>query len=120
MGMGFDTFGRSVTDRVSNQRHITMPPQITCAAALPGKTEKHENRISLKCCISALPESNKLFDIFNLFDSRLTMLYDSLNHVINAFSPQGCWGHWFRRKEVESAARAVHQCAVFWVSYFAR
>ena len=42
----------------------------------------------LKCCISALVE-------FNVFDSRLTlkMLYDSLNHVINAFSPQGCWGH---------------------------
>jgi len=22
-----------------------MPPQITCASALPGKTKKHENRI---------------------------------------------------------------------------
>jgi len=32
------------------------------------------------------------------------MLYESLNHVINAFSPQGCWGAWFRRKEVKSAA----------------
>jgi len=47
------------------------------------------------------------------------MLYDSLNHVINAFSPQGCWVPWFRRKEVESAheldcvARTVHhvRCA---------
>jgi len=78
-----------------------MPPQIT---------EKHEKiAFSLKFCISALPEFNQLFDFFNLFDSQLilTMLYDSINHVINAFSPQGCWGcngAWFRRKEVESAA----------------
>jgi len=49
---------------------------------------------SVKCCINALPEFNQLFDFFNLFDSRLklTMLYDSINLVINAFSPQGCWG----------------------------
>jgi len=48
----------------------------------------------VKCCISALPEFNQLFDFFSLFDSRLilTMLYDSVNHIINAFSPQGCWG----------------------------
>ena len=47
---------------------------------------------SLKCCISAF---NQLFDFFNLFDSRLTlaMLYDFLNHVINAFSYNYCWGH---------------------------
>ena len=105
-----------------------MPPQITCASALPGKTEKCENRISLKCCISALPEFNQLFDFFNLFDSRLilTMLYDSLNHVINAFSLQGYWRHGSRERklralqELDCVARAVHQYAVFWVSYFAR
>jgi len=65
---------------------------------------------SLKCCISALPEFNQLLDFFDLFDSRLilTTLYDSLNHVINAFSQQGCLRHaWFRRKEVESAAGVV-------------
>ena len=50
---------------------------------------------SLKCCISALPEFNHLFGFFNLIDSRLTltMLHDSLNHLINVFSPQGCCGH---------------------------
>jgi len=40
-------------------------------------------------CISALQEFNRsLHDFFNLFDSRLilTLLYDSLNLVINAFS----------------------------------
>ena len=65
-----------------------MPPQITCASVLPGKTEKHKNQMS------ALPEFNQLFDFFNLFDSRLIlkMLYDSLNLVINAFRLQGCCG----------------------------
>ena len=44
---------------------------------------------SLNCCISALSEFNQLLDLFNLFDSRLifTLLYDSLNLVINA---DGC------------------------------
>jgi len=43
---------------------------------------------SLKCCITALPEFNQLLDFFNPFDSRLiiTLLYDSLNLVIIAFS----------------------------------
>jgi len=64
-----------------------MPPQITCASALPDKT-KNTNAFFTRC-ISALPEFNKsLLDFFNLFDSRLilTLLYDSLNLVINAFS----------------------------------
>jgi len=40
------------------------------------------------CGIGALSEFNQsLFDFFNIFDSRLifTLLYDSLNRVINAF-----------------------------------
>ena len=43
---------------------------------------------SLKCCISALSEINQLLlHFFNLVDSRLilTLLYDSLNLVINEF-----------------------------------
>jgi len=84
-----------------------MPPQITCASTLPGKTLKHKN------CVfnSALPELNQLLlDFFHLFDSplMLTLLYDSINLVINAFS-SGLLGAWFRRKEVESAA-AVGLC----------
>jgi len=67
---------------------------------------------SLQCCISAMPEFNHLFDFFNLFDSRLilTMLqYDSISHVINAFSPQGCWGHGSRERK--STALQLHaQC----------
>jgi len=55
-----------------------MPPQITCASALPGKTENTKIAFSLKCCISVLLEFNKLLDFFNLFESQLilTLLYD--------------------------------------------
>jgi len=61
-----------------------MPPQITCASALPGKTRKHENCVFLY----ALPEFNQLLDFFNLFHLRLILMlpYDCLNLVINAFS----------------------------------
>jgi len=38
-------FGRNVTDKVGNQKSFTMPPQIACASALPGKTGKHENHL---------------------------------------------------------------------------
>jgi len=80
-----------------------MPPQITCASATSqnGETQKLH---------SALPKFNQLFDFFNVFDSQLilTLLYDSLNLVINAFS-SGLLGAWFRRNEVESAA-AVGLC----------
>jgi len=46
-----------------------MPHQLTCASALPGKTEKRENCIFPQCCISrvsALPEFNELLD-FSIF-----------------------------------------------------
>jgi len=62
-----------------------------------------------QCCITALPEVNQLLDFFNLFDSRLilTLLYDSLSLVINAFS---YWGHGSgERKDFDSVA-AVGLC----------
>jgi len=93
--MDFDIFlAEMLPIEYAIKRRITMSRQITCASALLGKTENNENRISLKFCISALLEFNQLFDFFNLFDSQLTltMLYDSLNHVINAFSPQAAGG----------------------------
>jgi len=74
-----------------------------------------------------LPEFNQVLNFFNLFDSQLilTLLYDSLNPVINAFI-SGCWGARFRINEVEGAAEVGLCCtynapmAVFWVSSFAR
>jgi len=71
-----------------------MSPQVTCTSALPGKTGNTKIAFFTRC-ISALPEFNQLLlDFFNLFDSRLilTMLYDSLNLVINAFSLGLLWG----------------------------
>jgi len=99
-----------------------MPHQLTCASALAVKTEKRENCMFPQCRNSALSEFNQLLDFFNLFDSQLilTLLYDSLSLVINAFT----WmdgkkmssavlrvvlGAWFRRKEVDSDA-AVGCC----------
>jgi len=42
------SFGRNVTDEVGNQKTLYVPPQVTCAFALPGKTGKHENHSSPK------------------------------------------------------------------------
>jgi len=60
---------------------------------------------------SRLPKFTQLLDFFNLFDSRLilTLLYDSLDLVVNVFS-SGLLGTWFRRKEVESAAEVGVCC----------
>jgi len=65
-----------------------MLAQITCAFALPGKTGNTKMAFFTRC-ISALPEFNQLLlDFSSLSDSRLilTLLYDSLNLAINAFS----------------------------------
>jgi len=70
------------------KRRFTMPAQITCASALPAKMGNTKIAF-LTRCISALSEFNQLLlDFFSLFDSRLilTLLYDSLSIVINAFS----------------------------------
>ena len=91
----FDVFfGRNVTDKVSNQKtlyYATSNNLCFCTAWQNGETRKLH--FSLKCCISALPEFNQLLGFFNLFDSQLilTLLYNSLNLVINGFI-SGCWG----------------------------
>ena len=71
---------------VVGQIGFTMPPQITCAYALLAKRGKTEIA----------------------FFSQLTLPYDSVNLVVNAFS-SGLMGAWFRRNEVESAS-AVGLC----------
>jgi len=66
-----------------------MPSQITCASALPGKTGKHVIYVNSIFHLNAVlvPEFNQRLDFFNLFDSQLilTLLYDSLNLVLNVF-----------------------------------
>jgi len=60
----------------------------------------HSNAVLVHCLNSTSCLISSIF-----FDSRLilTLLYDSLNLVINAFS-SGLLGAWFRINEVESAA----------------
>ena len=119
-------FGRNVTDKIIKRR-FTMPPQVTCASVLPGKTGNTKIAVFTHC-ISALPEFNQsLLDFFNLFESRLilSLLYDSVNLVINAFSLGLLGGRALEKGSREhcsswTVASTKHQCAVFWVSSFAR
>ena len=98
-----DLSGRNVTGKVSNQKtlyYATSNNLCFCTTWQNGETRK-----SLKWCISALPELNQMLDFFSLFDSRLilTLLYDSLSLVLNAFS-SGLLGARVRINEVESTA----------------
>jgi len=104
-------FGRNATDKVSNQKALYYATSNNVCFCIKWQKRKHKNCI-FTCCISALSEFNQsLLDFFNLFDSWLilTLLYDSLNHVIDAFR-LGFWGAWFTRKEVKSAATVGFCC----------
>jgi len=84
-----------------------MPPQITCASALPGKTEKHENRIFTQMLYAVLVHclnstSCLISSIFLTHDSYdAVWLPKSRNQCVQT---AGLLGAWFRRKEVESTA----------------
>ena len=99
-------FGRNVVDKVSCHKVLYYATSSNLYFCTTWQNGKHGNCIFTRC-ISALPEfSQLLLAFFNLFDARfiLTMLYDSLHLVINAFSFRADEGAWLRRKEVESAA----------------
>ena len=93
----------SHTPPTKQQHMLTIPPQIACASALPGKTGKYENCIfdsnaELLHCMNST--------ICLIYFSHLT--YDSYSRCcmtpyINAFR-SGLLGAWFRINEVESAA----------------
>ena len=58
------------------KRRFTMPPQLTCASALPGKMGKHENHIFHSvglCCTHSAPvcclPGRKRIGICDVFDS---------------------------------------------------
>jgi len=64
----------NVTDKVSNQQIFTMPPQMTCASALPDKTGTHEHCIFTQMLVLVYFQNSTsrcLIFFFNLFDSRL-------------------------------------------------
>jgi len=105
-------FRRNVTNKVSNQNmlyYVTSNNLRFCTTWQNRETRKLH--FSLKCCISAFPEFNQLLNFFSLFDSRpmFTLLYDSLNLVINAVV-SGLLGSWFRINEVESATEVGLCC----------
>ena len=129
--MDFDIFGRNVTDKLSNQKtlyYATSNNLCFCTNWWNTKTQKLH--FPLKCCISsALPEFNQLLDFFNLFwlmthTYAAVWLPTSCNKCI--FSYKDCWGHGSGERQsialqqLDRVARTMHQCAVFWVCYFAR
>ena len=100
------------SDKVSNQKTIdyaTSNNLCFCTTWQNGETRKlhfHSNAVlvhglnSTSCLVSSI-----------LFYLRLmlTLLYDSLNLVINAFSPE-LLGAWLRINEVDSAAEVGRCC----------
>ena len=48
----FRYFWQKCYDKVGNQKCVNMPPQVTCASALPGKRGNTKITFSLKRCIS--------------------------------------------------------------------
>ena len=122
----FDIFGRNVTDEISNQKTLYYVTSSNLCFYTTWQNLENENCI-FTCCTCALSEFNQLLYFFNLFDSRpiLTLLCESLYLVINAFSSR-LLGHGFGEmksralQKLDCVACTMHQCAVFWVSYFAR
>jgi len=84
-----------------------MPPQITCASALPRKTGKHENRIFHSNAISVHCQnstSRSLISSVSLTHDSYSRCctYDSLYLVVNVFSSGLLRGHGLReRKSIE-------------------
>jgi len=111
-------FGRNVTNKVSNQKTLYYATSNNLCFCI---TWQNGNRkiAFFTCCINALPEFNQsLLDFFNIFNSRLilTLLYDSLNLVTNAFS-LGLLGHGSGERQsralqqMDCVACIKHQCA---------
>jgi len=65
-----------------------MPPQITCAFHYLAKRKTRKLHFSLAVLVHCQNLTSCYLIFFNLFDSQLilTLLYDSLNLVTNAFS----------------------------------
>jgi len=94
-----------------------MPPQITCASALPSKTRNTKNAFFTHC-VSALPEFNQsLLDFFDLSDSWFShaaaWLPKSCSQWVQFGLLGGIWGTWFRRKQANSAAEVCVLSSAF-------
>jgi len=116
----------------SIKRCFIVPPQISWASALPGKTGSSKIAFSLAVLVSTLLEFNQsLLDFFNLFDWRLNPhatvgLPKSCNQCVQLGAVVGAWFTYMREKksralqQLDCVARTKHQCTVFWVSSFAK
>jgi len=116
-------FGRNVTDKVSNQKTLYMPPQLMCDSALPGKPGKLKmhffTQMLYQCIARIQPVDPWFFQSFWLTTHTHVGVW--LPKSCNQCVQFGLLGAWFRRTEVESATAIglcsrpmhVHQCAVF-------
>jgi len=112
----FDTrerifFGRNATNKVSNQTRFNMPPQITCASALPDKTENTKIAF-FTCWISALPEFSLCF-ISWLTTHNHAAVWLPQSCIINVFS-SGLLAAWRRKKSkaLQQLPCCMHKAAV--------
>jgi len=95
-------FGRNATNKVRSQKtlyYATSSNLCFCTTRQSGKQKLH---FSLAVLLHCQNSSSRCLTS-SVWLTTHTLLYDSLNLVINAFSLGFC-GAWFRRKEVESAA----------------
>jgi len=112
--MDFEILGRNTTDKKAVKRRFTVPLQITRASALPGQTGNTKIAFFTRC-ISALSQFNQSLI--------LALLYPKF---CNQYIQLGALGHGSGERkstalqQLDCVARTKHQCAVFWVSSFAR
>jgi len=104
-----------------------MPHQITCASTLPGKTGKCKSCIfpsKLYYCIAWIKPAAWFLQSFWLTTHTHTTVW--LPKSCNQCIQRDCWGHGSGERkstvlqQLDCVAPTKHQCAVIWVSYFAR
>jgi len=105
-------FGRNITHKVSYQKTLYYAtPNNVCFCTTWQNKETRKSHFftqTLYQCIARIQPVTPWF--LQSFWLILTLLYDSLNLVVNVFS-SGCWGAWFKRKEVQTAT-AVGLCCM--------
>jgi len=108
---GFWYFWQNVTDKVSNQKTLFNATPITCASALAGKTQKHENRIFtqiLYYCIARIQPAAWFIQSFWLTTHTHAAVW--LPKSCNQCAQLGAVGGMVREKGSRESATAVGLC----------